>query len=367
MTNNTIALAPSSEQRSEAIDFKQNIHYLRGIAALAVMLFHSGHYFSVYYGADVFRSVFPDVYGIYGVAIFFAISGYLMAELAVRQPPFEFLVRRILRIYPAMIIAVTVVLSLASAAYLSNYRFESLSLAPIGRTTYALGVEWTLVNEMFFYVVLFVLSCAGLKRFVVPAAILWLLAICGNAILASSFPAIGKANILEIPLMVANFGFAAGLLIPVFVKRGNFSLLFVCVFLVSVIVSLLVPPSFVRIFAGMGSACLVAASIKTSISLPRYLEQFLSSMGSWSYALYLVHVPIFMAMFRYKPDNISIYAIYCTAVVVTLLAAAVLGKIDIALAQRTKLLVRPSNTLYVKLAGFIFISAYVALCLIYVL
>lgn len=361
MSNAAIAIAPASEQQSDVIDFKQNIHYLRGIAALAVMLFHSGHYFAVSYESNLFRSIFPNAYGIYGVAIFFAISGYLMAELIERQPPFEFLLRRVIRIYPAMIIATAVVLATSSAIYLAQYQLVSTTLVPIGRTTYALGVEWTLVNEMFFYVVLFLLSCAGLKQYVVPAAIAWALAILFNAYFATSFPAIGKANIVELPLMTANFGFAVGLLIPTLVKRGNFSLILLCIFLASIFVSFVVPASFVRIVAGLGSACLVAASISNSVSLPKRLAQLLNKMGDWSYALYLVHVPIFTTLFRLRPESISIYLIYCVAIVLALSAAAFLGSIDLAIAGRSKRLIQPANRQRIIMSGAVFIAFYVSL------
>ena len=49
-----------------------------------------------------------DCFGLIGVAVFFAISGLLMADLIQRTDPWRFLAHRVVRIYPIYLLAVSV-------------------------------------------------------------------------------------------------------------------------------------------------------------------------------------------------------------------------------------------------------------------
>lgn len=103
-----------------------------------------------------------------GVVVFFLVSGYIIAQVAHRGESHEFLLRRILRIYPAFLIAVFLEAAL-------GYWIADQPLPPMGQllttslligdffgTPLALaGVEWTLRVEVCFY--LFVFSLKDMK------------------------------------------------------------------------------------------------------------------------------------------------------------------------------------------------------------
>src|SRR5918911_1462736 len=138
----------------------RSIQDLRGVAAVMVVLYHAGHYLALYRGDDALKGW--DALGLYGVAIFFAISGFLMASLVRRTGPWLFLAHRIVRIYPALLIAVALT---GAVSGLIGRPFVldpvALALVPAGPRFYALDVEWTLLFEVTFYVALFLVGIAG--------------------------------------------------------------------------------------------------------------------------------------------------------------------------------------------------------------
>jgi exopolysaccharide production protein ExoZ len=130
-----------------------NIQGLRAMAAMAVVFFHSGF---------VFAGLQP--FGSFGVAIFFVISGYLMAMLCEKQPD-AFLRRRFIRIVPPYW-AFTLLLFAVALRYpllLKTTRpdvvelLKSLLFIPFTKSSGimepVLFLGWTLNYEMFFYVV----------------------------------------------------------------------------------------------------------------------------------------------------------------------------------------------------------------------
>ncbi|MHC1550920.1 acyltransferase family protein [Phyllobacterium sp. K27] len=356
-----IAAAPTNS----LLTYSANIQRLRGIAALAVVLYHTAHYFNVVSGVGGYLRIFPEIYGLFGVAIFFAISGYLMAELIHRQPPGEFLIRRIVRIYPTLIVATAIALSFRSAAYLDTWQFRSVTMVPIGPTTYTLAVEWTLISEVFFYGLLFIIAIAGLKRFIPTLAVIWTVLIICNALFASSFISIGKAYIADVPLMLANAGFSSGLLIPELIRRYNNKTIYFCLFAVSVVACLyILPTNFIRVTAGLGSACLVAALLNVRINLPRHLDHFLENLGDWSYSLYLIHVTVILELLKARPPEISHYILFPIAVIAAIAASAILGRLDIYMHNKSKALFRPDRSVVWIVTSCSFIVIYISIALL---
>ena len=87
-------------------------------------------------------------FALLGVAVFFAISGSLMAEILPRTNPWQFLAHRIVRIYPIFFLVVVALLPLGNALEFMPPRgaLLALTLAPVGNAAvYYLHVEWTLV------------------------------------------------------------------------------------------------------------------------------------------------------------------------------------------------------------------------------
>jgi exopolysaccharide production protein ExoZ len=163
---------------------KQNLRLeglssLRGIAAISVLLFHVRGYMWIV--GNNHTSVFEIFTGVFslGATLFFAISGFLMAHL-IETGYRNFLVRRFARIYPTFFLAVGLsifakVLFLGSVTQPDLAR--SMSLLPFGVIPYPLDIEWTLVYEVFFYIVCAVFTIGNAKRIFPYFLATWLAAV----------------------------------------------------------------------------------------------------------------------------------------------------------------------------------------------
>lgn len=148
----------------------KSIQSLRAIAALCVTLYFCGKWFS-----DRYPSKFENPFelGSSGVDLFFIISGFIMLYSIHATPSMGarlFMVRRIIRIVPLYWIATTLSLSLPfmlpqifknfsiDTWYIAkSYLFIPQITAPL------LTTGWTLVYEMYFYLVLAAFLYAGLR------------------------------------------------------------------------------------------------------------------------------------------------------------------------------------------------------------
>ncbi|EFH09465.1 acyltransferase family protein, partial [Teichococcus cervicalis] len=128
----------------------------RGIAALLVMLFHiSDTAFHNLFGQRPVGAAFA--FGYAGLDFFFVLSGFIIThvhldDLGRRERVRPYLWKRISRVYPAYWIVTLLYagLALASAGGLEPGRLlASLLLLP--GPPLLLGVAWTLVHEMLFY------------------------------------------------------------------------------------------------------------------------------------------------------------------------------------------------------------------------
>ncbi|WP_370026929.1 acyltransferase family protein [Planotetraspora sp. GP83] len=134
---------------------------LRFCAALAVVLFHYGE--TRAWGST---HAFPKLsavtmFGVYGVRLFFIISGFVILMSAWGRRPGEFASSRIARLYPAYWASVLVLGALAVAGLITDHR-PTLSelLANLTMLQHGLRIRdleivyWTLWPELVFYVVI---------------------------------------------------------------------------------------------------------------------------------------------------------------------------------------------------------------------
>jgi peptidoglycan/LPS O-acetylase OafA/YrhL len=154
------ALAPVPHDRFPCFDG------LRALAAFAVLVYHV----TTTYNLETLHSdtwQWTQRLGNFGVSTFFLISGFLLyrpfvtALFADREPPklIPFWGRRALRIYPAYWVAITVAAYGMAIITISNFQifFSTYLLLQnyrAGLTLAGLGVEWTLVIEVSFYIAL---------------------------------------------------------------------------------------------------------------------------------------------------------------------------------------------------------------------
>ena len=99
------------------------------MAALAVALFHARGWLP---GAGAWP--IDERFSMLGVAVFFAISGMLMAEIVPRTDPWRFLSHRVVRIYPLylFLVATWAVIAPVLGAQRVGFHLLSLTLAPVG-------------------------------------------------------------------------------------------------------------------------------------------------------------------------------------------------------------------------------------------
>jgi exopolysaccharide production protein ExoZ len=148
-----------------------SIQALRAIAALLVFWGHAINAVHLKGEAD-----FPHLYGPFGVDIFFVISGFVMVYSSERlfgQPgaPITFFARRLARIVPLYWAATTILVWFVVPYASTKAVLGSLFFGPhIPSEAPLLLVGWTLIFEMFFYVV-FAIALFAKRRFAVVAGV----------------------------------------------------------------------------------------------------------------------------------------------------------------------------------------------------
>ncbi|MBD9387150.1 acyltransferase [Agrobacterium sp. AGB01] len=147
-----------------------NIQSLRAIAAILVLCAHLGGIGRFVPEATVVEGL---SWAVFGVDIFFVISGFIIAHVTSKQwgNGLEFLALRAIRIYPLYWLAILVYIGVPRA---NSYSIQSLLLLPVlnadGSFYPILDVGWTLIFEMFFYACV-AASMALPKRFMVATVI----------------------------------------------------------------------------------------------------------------------------------------------------------------------------------------------------
>jgi peptidoglycan/LPS O-acetylase OafA/YrhL len=285
----------------------QNLEAVRGLAAFGVVLHHAfgmaaqpWHYGRIFFGN-------LSLVGQLGVDVFFVLSGFLMAWTNPRDgcPRGEiarYLRRRFCRIYPfywvvcAVYLPALYVLRKASGMEVFGWReaVSSLLLLPGDRDP-LLGVAWTLRFEVMFYL-LFIPFL--MRRWLGWA--LW----GGLALLALGIA--WKGLVMPSPWLQQVFSlrslqFLAGVAVAALVGRGWFDrraggMLWTGLLLLALSGWLEVRHGAAAVplrwlLSGMAAALMVAGLAgpeRRSDEVPRWL----SVLGSCSYGVYLVHMPV---------------------------------------------------------------------------
>lgn len=149
-----------------------SLQYLRALAAIMVVVFHAGEL----QGINGHSQSLPTYVLASGVDIFFVLSGFLMARLAEREvSAYWFFVRRILRVGPiywllTILLAAAAMLRPGLSTIELNYIvvLKSLFFVPanFGADTLRvtiLPVGWSLVYEVYFYLIFALSIFAGFR------------------------------------------------------------------------------------------------------------------------------------------------------------------------------------------------------------
>lgn len=287
----------------------RSIQKLRGGAALAVLLFHVSAYL-VIIGKNkdtVFRYV-SDHFGFDGVILFFVISGFIMAYL-INNDSGMFFYRRLIRIYPAFLIAgVTVFISngllrsFGTPVY-PNFLL-SLTLFPLGdRVSYPLGIEWTLVYEIFFYIICAVINL--FFRVLFPFFLItWLIMIY----VAQHYyhtPSPVLPSVYNVFLSGYNIPFIFGGISYYMVKylkdiKGIYILFGFVVAIAIYVIHFMFSDFTMKItLVGAGFATLIfAVSVRDLQNRALESKTVTERLGDYSYGMYLLHVPVIMFIYN---------------------------------------------------------------------
>ncbi len=304
-----------------------NIQALRGVAALSVLFYHLALFIrdGIFTGQSGFPAG-PWDQGWAGVDLFFVVSGFIMVWTTRDIAPSirssaDFLWRRVTRIYPLWWICAGIMLVYFMLAYnmpaapdrVSGpgeawaYALKSFALFPQENPP-LLGLGWTLIHEMWFYLVFTVILVLP-KKYLIPALLLWAFATMIHYAFSGAIEA--EQAVRKLITSPINLEFIGGAIVawmllnrpPVSQHMGRAIFLVGLAWLTLAMVfnirfaaedhhlirTVIYGPAM--IFLVWGSTVL---ALSGGVSVPKWLIQ----LGDWSYALYLIHYIVLIAMKR---------------------------------------------------------------------
>jgi len=156
---------------------------LRGIAALAVVVFHYFYHYNNLYGHDFQISEWTR-FGYYGVHLFFMVSGFVIFWTISRvERPMDFIWSRLSRLYPAFWVAIFLTSLVVYTfglpgreAPLTDLIFNYSMIHEYLGFRHVDGVYWTLTLELAFYFWMLVLFSFNQTRHIERWLLFWVVA-----------------------------------------------------------------------------------------------------------------------------------------------------------------------------------------------
>ncbi|MEL6727837.1 MAG: acyltransferase [Pseudomonadota bacterium] len=340
----------------------KSIQVLRAIAATAVFLCHL---FAIEAGqADRDTHLAPVwVAGAYGVDLFFVISGFVIVWVAADRPvgrisASQFLYARVSRIYPTWWLflgLMMLALMIFRGAPWDPLRLDQIGLdgpTHVFRSFFllpqpdhpTLGVGWTLVHEMYFYIGFAALVWVLPQRDRIYGLLAWGALVVAGAVLGLS-SAFGR-NAIELIFYPMTLQFIAGGFVAYAIKAGVRRFAHGCAIVgacglvamffshgsdwVAALGQVLPQPWPRTLMFGIPSAVLIYGLValelqgKAKACFPKALVE----LGNWSYAFYLCHVLTISVAGRLTyqlldSEQAWVNALFCfNAAIATLLCAA---------------------------------------------
>lgn len=309
----------------------------RGVAALAVVLFHAEGALNKMAGLDFNFFAFGHA----GVHYFFVISGFIIArshrlDIGAASAMRKFWLRRFFRIFPIFWIVMIVygVKSMASAQWDTDFFLKSFFLIPMPQFPLLIPA-WTLTHEMIFYAVFSFYLLLGKRATIIFAG--WF----GFVILSwiASDPGVCKntgeciVNTFANPL---NLLFGLGMVAENLARKAAQSTLRLLtyiglVYLVAVIIlemlGIVEKGSGLDVF-GYGFAFFLIVCGTPKFTFKPMMQRVSSFFGDISYAAYLIHGVVISlsigVLFNILGSNMLLYTASMVVVVVLTIAASAL-------------------------------------------
>ncbi len=297
-----------------------SLDYLRGIAAFGIMIYH---YWSWSFGR-LDASSFLGRFGVYGVSIFYILSGITLYHVYHQKLDFtapllsKFFKKRIFRIFPLLWLVTAIALYLKEELPpLSDLLLNISGLFGFfsWETYFSPGI-WSIGNELVFYSMfpLFLLASKKGKftLLAISAIIMAVFIYFTFKVLPNSLPEEQWRNYIN-PLNQVIY-FFGGFLMAHFFKTKNFNQnkLLIILFL-SVITFVLLPVTgeqffiktgWTRIAFTLSSFALCFSVFKFPFQLNNTLHKPLKTLGEISYSVYLIHPIVHDLSLRFH-KNIS--------------------------------------------------------------
>ncbi|SFC09869.1 Peptidoglycan/LPS O-acetylase OafA/YrhL, contains acyltransferase and SGNH-hydrolase domains [Bosea sp. CRIB-10] len=336
------------------------LQYTRAIAAFAVLFFHASVIVERSTGSNSFLEVFSGQWGAYGVSVFFALSGYLMGELIQRDDPARFLIARIARIYPPMLLVVALFwAAFFAAGHTRGIDFLSLTLAPVGARDYFLAVEWSLIYEMSYYVALAALSFLGLRRQAVWFATAWLAVVT----LAIWTNGVGRNDSLpiasELPLQAINLPFILGFILADLARRRLLPARPILIAIPPILAAGYILPGEL----GLKIILLGVMTVTAAICLPKtapesVLGRIGERLGDASYMLYLCHMPLMWLLMIVLLPGMPALAVWLGGITASVALSLVLAQLDLGIHRWSRRMIARASDRRARLAAIGFIAAF---------
>ncbi|WP_099529795.1 acyltransferase family protein [Stenotrophomonas maltophilia] len=285
-----------------------SIQVLRGIAALAVVLFHLKGFEAA---AGASNSLLPSWirFGYSGVDLFFVISGFVMTVIAAGryQSPsasLQFLSRRAWRVLPIYWLMSACIAAwsafwvarnpVTNSAFDTQTLISSFLLWPPGASL-IIPVGWTLVHEAYFYLAMAIAICLVPERRLTAYLLGWALLVA--IVLTLRLQTTPAMHLASSPL---TWDFIAGALIGLHWRRVPARLglplllcgigMFVCAAIWLNAAGVEHPGELGRVaMFGSASAAVVLGAVNWEAYRRPRLPAWLHSLGDSSYSLYLSH------------------------------------------------------------------------------
>ncbi|WP_324027473.1 acyltransferase [Maribacter sp. BPC-D8] len=290
-----------------------NLDYLRGLAAFGIMIYH---YLTWTYG-KFSAEAFLGKFGIYGVSIFYILSGLTLYYVYYNRMTFNkndlslFFRKRIFRIFP--LLWLVTIFAIIISRNIPNFYDLFLNLTGLFGflkwDTYFSPGAWSIGNELVFYIFLpiFILLSKSYKSIMIVLSIIIfsLYVYFAFFLLKVELPLSEQWTNYVNPLNQI-FLFLGGFLIGLFSNKVKLNNTILSIgLLASILIFILYPVSgdtivivtgFNRL--GLTACCLVicATIYKLSIKLPSFIHKPLMIIGETSYSIYLLHPLVYSAM-----------------------------------------------------------------------